>query len=108
MTPLDQSTAAAQEVARLEMNAPESNKEIVRRYVEAFNRGDEDTLRRLFAPDATIQGVLGTAGLEEALPIWRELHHAFGINLTIEELIAEADRVAARYTERGRFAAPPA
>ncbi|MDX2167999.1 MAG: ester cyclase [Deltaproteobacteria bacterium] len=36
-----------------------------------------------------------------ALPIWRELHEAFRLHLTIEALIAEGDLVAARYIERG-------
>jgi steroid delta-isomerase-like uncharacterized protein len=88
------------------MATPESNKEVVRRYVAAFNRGDTDALRDLFTPDAVIHGVLGSAGLGEALPIWRELHAAFGIALTVEEMVAEGDRVAVRYTERGTFAGP--
>src|SRR5690348_6731420 len=84
----------------------ESNKEVVRRYVAAFNRGDGDALRDLFTPDAVLYGVLGSAGLDEALAVWRELHAAFGIALTVEEVIAEGDRVAVRYTERGTFAGP--
>jgi|ERR1044071_2851869 predicted ester cyclase len=54
----------------------EANKNIVRRYVEAFNRGDVETLQNeVFAPDAVVQG-------------------------------AEGDTVAARYTERGTFVGP--
>ena len=35
----------------------EANKEVVRRYVEAFNRGDVDELQQnVFAPDAVVQG----------------------------------------------------
>jgi ketosteroid isomerase-like protein len=49
------------------MSSPESNKEVVRRYVEAFNRGDLASLRELFTPDAVVQGVLGEVGLEQAL-----------------------------------------
>ena len=88
------------------MSASESNKETVRRYVAAFNRGDLEALRLLFTPDAVIHGVLGSGGLEVALPIWGELHAAFGVTLTVEDLVAEGDRVAARYTERGTFRAP--
>jgi steroid delta-isomerase-like uncharacterized protein len=88
------------------MATPESNKEVVRRYVAAFNRGDTDALRDLFTADAVIQGVLGSAPLGEALQIWRELHAAFGVVLTVEEMVAEGDRVAVRYTERGTFAGP--
>lgn len=84
----------------------EANKDVVRRYVAAFNRADFATLRTLFTPDAVIHGVLGSGGLDEAMAIWRELHDAFGIELTVEDIAAEGERVAVRYTERGRFVAP--
>jgi hypothetical protein len=35
---------------------------------------------------------------------WRELHEGFVIELDVQEIIAENDRVTVRYTERGRFA----
>jgi len=34
------------------MNSEEANKQIVLDYVDGFNRGDEEALRSLFAPDA--------------------------------------------------------
>ena len=40
------------------------------------------------------------------LPIWRSLHEAFEIQIQIEDLIAEGDLVAARYSESGTFRAP--
>lgn len=88
------------------MARAEGNKRIVRAYVRAFNRGDLDALRRLFAERAVIQGVLGKGGVAAALPIWRELHESLGIRLTIEEMVAAGDVVAVRYRERGRFRAP--
>jgi len=88
------------------VSTPETNKAVVQQYVEAFNRGDLDALRALFTPDAVIHGVLGSGGLEVAAPVWRELHAAFGVTLTVEDLVAEGDRVAARYTERGTFVGP--
>lgn len=90
----------------LAMGQPDGNKQVVARYVEAFNRGDLDTLRTLFAPDAVIQGVLKQGQMDEILPIWRQLHEGFAAHLTIEEMIAEGDLVAVRYTERGTFRAP--
>jgi steroid delta-isomerase-like uncharacterized protein len=89
-----------------DMSDGERNKAVVRRYVEAFNRGDLAALRTLFTPDALVYGVLGWGGLEEVEPIWRDLHQAFGIELTPEQMIAEGDMVAVRYTERGTFVAP--
>jgi steroid delta-isomerase-like uncharacterized protein len=88
------------------MTTTESNKLVIRQYVAAFNRGDMDALRQLFTADAIIQGVLGWGSLEEVIPIWRELHDAFAVDLTIEDLAAEGDTVAARYLEQGKFIAP--
>jgi steroid delta-isomerase-like uncharacterized protein len=88
------------------MSELEANKEVVRRYVDAFNRGDIEALTEIFSADAVVQGVLGWGGLDVVVPIWRELHSAFGIQLTIESLVAEDDIVAARYTERGTFVGP--
>jgi steroid delta-isomerase-like uncharacterized protein len=89
------------------MTSPEDlNKRVVREYVDAFNRADDAALRRLFAEDALIHGVLGWAPIEEAIPIWRELHAGLSIHLTIEDMVAENDTVVVRYTERGRFSGP--
>jgi ketosteroid isomerase-like protein len=84
----------------------EENKAVVRQYVEAFNRGDVATLRQLFAPDALVYGVLGWGGMDQVVPIWEELHQAFANHLTVEEMIAEDEVVAVRYTERGTFVGP--
>lgn len=88
------------------MSTPETNKRTVLQYVEAFNRGDLDALRQLFTPDAVVQGVLGWGQMDEVIPIWKELHEAFAIELTVDAIIAEGDAVAVRYTERGEFRAP--
>jgi steroid delta-isomerase-like uncharacterized protein len=85
------------------MTTQEQNKAIVERYVRAFNSADFDHLLTLFTPDAVIHGVLGWGNLEKVIPIWRELHEAFALNLTVEAIIAEADFVAVRFTERGTF-----
>lgn len=79
----------------------EDNKEIVLAYAEAFNQADEATLRGLFTDDALVYGVFGWGGLDQVVPIWREIKAAFGIQLQVESIIAEGDTVAVRYTERG-------
>ena len=85
------------------MSDNQFHKQVVRQYVEAFNRGDSDALRALFTADAVVQGVLGSAPIEQALGVWRELHAAFAIELTVDAMAAEGDVVAVRYTERGKF-----
>ena len=88
------------------MTTQEQNKEIVRQYVDAFNRGDLEALRALFAEDAEIQGVLGKGLMDRVLPVWRQLVEGYGMQLTVEDMAAEGDVVAVRYTERGTFRAP--
>ena len=82
----------------------EANKKVVLEYVEAFNRADMERLKVLFADDALVYGVLGWGSLDEAIPIWREIHQAFALQLQVESIIAEGDTVAVRYTERGKSA----
>lgn len=81
----------------------EQNKATVRAYADAFSRGDFDAVMTLCTPDVTIQGVLGQGSWDVILPIWRDLHDAYGITLQIEELVCEGDQVATRYIERGVF-----
>lgn len=88
------------------MSNLERNKALVTRYVEAFNRGDMSALRELFTADAEVLGVLGWGGLDVVVPIWQEIHAAFQIALTVDDMVAEGDKVAVRYVERGTFAAP--
>ena len=82
------------------------NKKAIQAYVEAFNAGDFDRLRTLFAPDATVYGVLGHGSVEDVMPIWRELYSGLGMHLTIDAMAAEGDTVAVRYTETGTFTQP--
>ena len=82
----------------------EENKELVRRFVEEFwNEGNADAADELMAPDAEIHmptgevvdpdGLKGFAAtFREAFPDWHS---------TFEELVAEGDRVAERWTGRG-------
>jgi steroid delta-isomerase-like uncharacterized protein len=84
----------------------EANKQLVRDYVEAFNRGDMEALRRIFADDALVYGVLGWGGMDEVVPVWQQLRDAFAIRLQVDSMIAEGDTVAVRYTERGTSVGP--
>ncbi len=82
----------------------EENKELVRRFVEEFwNEGNAAAADELMAVDAEIHmptgelvdldGLKGFAGaFRGAFPDWHS---------TFEELIAEGDRVAERWTGRG-------
>lgn len=81
-------------------------KAVVRRYVDAFNRGDLAALRDLLAEDAEIQGVFGKGLFDKIEPVWRQLIEGYGMQLEILGLVAEGNTVAARYRETGTFRAP--
>jgi steroid delta-isomerase-like uncharacterized protein len=88
------------------MTLSEQNKATVLQYVDAFNRGDIKSLRAVFADDAEIQGVLGKGMMDKVIPIWQQLIEGYGIQLQVDDICAEGDVVAVRYTERGTFRAP--
>lgn len=71
----------------------------------AFNRADFDTLKSLFAADATVQGVLRAGGMDVVIANWRELHAAFANELTIVEMMAAGSRVAVRLSSAEHFVA---
>lgn len=84
----------------------EENKRIVLDYAEAFNNGDMEALRRIFAEDALVYGALGWGGLDEVVPIWQQLHNAFAFQLHVEEILVQGDSVVARFVERGKSIGP--
>lgn len=79
----------------------ESNKEVVLRYVKAFNERDEAKLLELFTPDALVYGVLGAGGMDVVMPIWRELWSGLDLTLHVKSIIEEGDTVAVRYVDKG-------
>ncbi len=88
------------------VSTEEEAKQVVCDYVAAFNAGDLEALRDLFADDAEIQGVLGKGQFETIAPIWRQLIDGYGMQLDVQNLIAEGNVVAALYIETGVFRAP--
>jgi steroid delta-isomerase-like uncharacterized protein len=81
----------------------DANKQVVRAYAEAFSAGDLDRLVGLFTPDAVVHGVLGWGRMDAVVPVWRELISGLGLRLAVEDLLAEGETVAARFTESGEF-----
>jgi steroid delta-isomerase-like uncharacterized protein len=82
----------------------EENKALVRRFVEEFwNEGNAAAADELMARDATIHlptgEVVNPDGLKSFAGPWRESFPDW--HSTPEELIAEGDRVAERWTGRG-------
>ena len=83
----------------------ERNKEIYTRFIqEVFNEGNFDVLGDLLAPDYAIEDAPpGTAaGAEGVRQIVTMFRGAFpDLRITLDELVAEGDSVAARSTARG-------
>ena len=82
----------------------EENKALVRRFVEEFwNEGNTAAADKLMAADAAIHMPTGEVvdpdGLKSFAGTWRESFPDW--HSTFEELIAEGDRVAERWTGRG-------
>lgn len=75
-------------------------------YVDAFNRGDFPKLLGLFTPDALIHGVLGSAPISQAEPVWRELHNGMAMRLHPEAVAVDGSTVVVRYMEHGCFQGP--
>ena len=72
-------------------------------YLAAFNAGDWAAMREIFTDDAQIWGVLGYGGLDDVLPIWRELHDGLEMKLEAVGIAVDGDTVVLRYRETGRF-----
>jgi steroid delta-isomerase-like uncharacterized protein len=84
--------------------ATEQNGEVARRYYEAvLNEGDVDALDEMAAADYEEHDPLpgqgtGRQGLKDRVSMIRE---AFGQRFTIEDMVAEGDRVVVRWTGSG-------
>ena len=86
---------------------PEENTALVRRYFEEiWNKGNLDLIDELFTTNFVRHGPTGTEGEVRGPEGFKGLvtmyHNAFpDLRVPIEDLIAEGDRVATRWTARG-------
>jgi steroid delta-isomerase-like uncharacterized protein len=85
-----------------------SNKATFKRFHEAANTGDAEflskTIDELVAPDAAIRTPLpiDATGAEALKQVWAMLLRIYpDIHLTVEDMIAEADKVVGRTTVTG-------
>jgi steroid delta-isomerase-like uncharacterized protein len=87
----------------------EQNKQLVRRvFEEVYNQGNldvvEDLASRDFVAHSPTEDVYGTDGVKQFVT---DLRTAFpDLHTTIEDLIAEGDRVVARFTATGTHTGP--
>lgn len=83
----------------------ETNKEVVRRLTEAMLRGDQDEIGNLIAEDVVYHNppLDHGAGPEGRKEFTKKLQTVFPQHdATLEDVIAEGDKVAVRWVTRGR------
>jgi predicted ester cyclase len=90
--------------------AADANKEIMRRYYEAGHRDDLAAWDDVCSPDMVLDAgfIPPIHGLESVRQFTAGMHSAFADDffLSVDDLIAEDDRVAARWTEGGTHSGP--
>lgn len=96
----------------------EQNKDIARRFLQAWNAGGLDVIDELAAPGFTVFYTHFPAPLPDAESFKQALRQTYAsfpdIHITAEEIIAEGERVVVRWTYRGThrqgelFGIPPA
>lgn len=80
------------------------NKALLRRWFEeVWNQGSPEAVDGLMAPDAVVHAATGTLRGPEAFKAFQSAYrNAFpDVHLTLDQIVAEGDMVAARWTARG-------
>jgi ketosteroid isomerase-like protein len=101
--------AAAPAASTPAATAPETGRALARRYFELLSGGDLEKLDEVFAPDfidrtpGNPTQVRGPASVRETQTRARGLFA--DVTYKVDEILAEGDRVAARYTVRARHKA---
>jgi steroid delta-isomerase-like uncharacterized protein len=101
----DKEAMAELEAMKAQAEVEEQNKELVTRYVEAWNTGDFEAFKEVLAPDFFYylpSRSTKPMSLEETIEMGKMLQKAFpDISWSMEELIATEDKVIIRVIERG-------
>lgn len=78
----------------------DANKALVERYIaEAWNRGNVALVGEIFEANYIGSGYGGVAGLQTAITSYRTSFP--DLHFIIEDVVAEADKIAYRWTARG-------
>jgi steroid delta-isomerase-like uncharacterized protein len=87
----------------------EENKALVRRWFEeVWNQGNGEVIDELLAEDGVIHGLMDAGGNQvQGLRSFHEFHNQFrgafpDMNVSVEDMIAEGDKVVARCSVRGK------
>src|SRR4051794_18016914 len=90
----------------------QANNDLIRRWFEeVWNQGRESTIDELLAPNAIVHGLgdgdVKLRGPEEFKPLVRNLRGSIpDVHITVEDTVAEGDRVMARVLLQGTHTGP--
>jgi len=81
----------------------ETNKSVIRNLLLAFEKGDTKNIDKYFAPnwvnhDPSLPPMQGLEGAKQLIDLWSAFSN---LKVTIEDSLAEGDRVAARFIIEG-------
>ncbi|HMB92925.1 MAG TPA: ester cyclase [Rhodothermales bacterium] len=80
----------------------EANKNVIRRYLETWNRGDINDLAEFWSPHLVHHTRLSSHGYADTRRIVGEIMKAFpDMRFKIDDIIAEGDKVVTRMTWQG-------
>ena len=87
----------------------EENKALIQRWFEeVWNQGNSKVIEELLSQDCVIHGLVDASGSPvEGLPAFHDFHSQFrgafpDISVSVDDVIAEGDRVVARCSVRGK------
>ena len=88
------------------MGIEEINKESIRRQIEVFNSGHVEILPEIISPDFSMMDpsgveLKGPDGFSQMVTLWRSVFP--DLHFTIDDMVAEGDRVAIHFTYTGTF-----
>ncbi len=93
------------EAMKAQAEVEEQNKEIVKRYWEAWGKGDFEAFKELLAPNYVYYFPSRSTkpiSREESIEFGKMMHNAFpDVTFSIEEMIAVGDKVISRFIFRG-------
>jgi len=91
------------------MSEEEKNKALIQRWFEeVWNQGNSGVIDELLAEDGVIHGLVDASGQQvRGLQAFHEFHNQFrgafpDIYISLDDIIAEGDRVVARCSVRGK------
>ena len=101
----DKEAMAELEAMKAQAEIEEQNKELIRNYIKEMDNKNFEIFNEAYAPDAKVyfpSNITTPMSIEQTVPMAKSFSEAFpDFNHSIEELIAEGDKVILRAIDRG-------